>query len=270
VAVKRTRFHVPGAASGTRFSGDHLNALCRAIARFRLRQGRTDPTTPADVERALTEWHKQEPLTPSEERVVATHEAGHAVCTLFTEHSPPIERISLMDDVFGALGYVMSQESQHKYIQTQNQLLDRLCVLMGGREAEALLLDDISLGSQHDLQMATWTARVLVEASGMGGDEIGACNFWEGDNAKRRDGLSDSQKHLLDRRVRDLLEEARRRAAVILRENRGVIETIRDLLLKHKVMEAKTFAEALRAVDPKAAANLDRPGRPAVEESQGK
>src|SRR5947209_7777126 len=87
VAVKRTRFQVPGAAAGTRFSGDHLNALCRALARIRLREDRSDETTPADVERALTEWNKQPPMTPAEELVVATHEAGHAVCQLFTEHS---------------------------------------------------------------------------------------------------------------------------------------------------------------------------------------
>src|SRR5579884_4234533 len=65
-AVKRTDFVVPGAAAGTLFSGDHLNALCRAVARARLRAGRTDPTQPEDIEKALTEWIDRQTLTPSE------------------------------------------------------------------------------------------------------------------------------------------------------------------------------------------------------------
>src|SRR3954469_4761768 len=75
-AVRRTGDHVEGAAPGTRHSGDHLNALCRAIARIRLREGIGRPTEPGDVERALTEWLELPRMTPAEERVVATHEAG--------------------------------------------------------------------------------------------------------------------------------------------------------------------------------------------------
>src|SRR4051812_18344909 len=70
-AVKRTRFYVPGAAEGTHFSGDHLNALCRAIARFRLRDDRRDQTTPSDVDRALTEYIDMPTLSPREELRVA-------------------------------------------------------------------------------------------------------------------------------------------------------------------------------------------------------
>src|SRR3954447_10377739 len=64
-------------AQGTSFSGDHLNAMCRSLARIRLRDGRTDPSTPPDVERALTEYDEKLQLTPREERLLASHEAGH-------------------------------------------------------------------------------------------------------------------------------------------------------------------------------------------------
>src|SRR5262249_15834353 len=185
-AVRRTRFYVPGSNAGTRFSGDHLNALCRAIARFRLREGRADPTQPADVERALTEWVKSPPMTPAEEHLVPTHQPGHAVCQLFTPHSPPIERISLLDDVVGAAGYVMEKDREHLYVETRNQKLDKICVLMGGREAEQLLLQDLSLGSAHDLWHATALARDLVEVYGMGGDEVGVCRFRADNNEPTR------------------------------------------------------------------------------------
>src|SRR6478672_305763 len=94
-AIRRTNDFVVGAAAGTRYSGDHLQALCRSIARFRLRDKRTDETRPADVDRALTEYIDMPTLSPREELRVAVHESGHAICSLFCEHSMPIERITI-------------------------------------------------------------------------------------------------------------------------------------------------------------------------------
>src|SRR5207302_9154371 len=170
--VRRTADAVPGSPS-TRYTGDHLSALCRAIARIRLRQQRTDATTQADVDLALTEWLERPQLTAAEELVVATHEAGHAVCALFCPHAPPIERISIAGDMAGSLGYVRHQDPAHRYVVTRGRLLDHMCVMMGGREAELLLLDDLSIGSAQDLVQATEIARALVEEFGMGGDAVG-------------------------------------------------------------------------------------------------
>ncbi len=176
-AVRRTGDFVEGASAGTRFSGDHLNALCRAIARTRLRLDQTGPTHPEDIDRALTEWIERPLMTPSEERVVATHEAGHAIVNLFCKHAKPIERISIRGDAAGALGFVQYQDPAHRYVVTRGQLLDDLCILMGGREAEQLLLDDLSIGSAGDLERATEIARALVEDFGMGGDDVGVVSF---------------------------------------------------------------------------------------------
>src|SRR4051794_13232426 len=137
-AVRRTDYVVPGAAAGTLFSGDHLNALCRSIARRRLREGRADATTPDDVERALTEWVDKQKLTPAQERIVATHEAGHAVLAL--AFNRPIVRIALADDVVGALGYVRHSENpDQRKVQTRAQMLEEICICLGGREAELML-----------------------------------------------------------------------------------------------------------------------------------
>jgi cell division protease FtsH len=245
-AVQRTDYFVPGAAAGTLFSGDHLNALCRSIARLRLREGRDDPTTPADVERALTEWVDRQQLTPAEENVVATHEAGHAVCSLFCPLAPPIERISLVDDVIGALGYVRHQDPAHRNVQTRNQMLDRLCVLMGGRGAELLLLGDLSWGAGQDLQQATLLARDMVEVLGMGGEGVGPIHFRGREGEARSADLSPGQLEILDRRVREILQEAEARAASILTENRAVIETLRDLLLEKKTLDARTLKTVMK------------------------
>lgn len=245
-AVQRTRGQVDGAAMGTRFSGDHLNALCRALARYRIREKVTVPALPDDIDRALTEWLEQPRLTPAEERVVATHEAGHAVCSLFCEHSQTIERISIRTDTAGALGFVRYQDSAHRYVVTRGELLDDLCVLMGGREAECLLLDDLSIGSSNDLHRATAIARALVEEFGMGGDDVGVCRFLADDEGARQKNLSPAQLEILDRGVSRLLEEGRQRAATILKEQRVLVETLRDMLLEHKVIDARTLATLMK------------------------
>jgi cell division protease FtsH len=269
-AVKRTGEQVPGAAAGTLYSGDHINALCRAVARLRLREQRQDETRPCDVERALTEWLERPQMTPAEEHAVATHEAGHAVCALFCPHAPAIDRISIVGDAAGALGFVRYQDPTRRYVVTRGELLDDLCVLLGGRQAEELLLEDISIGSGEDLRRATSIARALVEEFGMGGDEVGVVRYHADDGEPRRHpGLSPAQREALDRRVRELLEEARQRAAAILKENRALVETLRDLLLQHKVIDAKTLATVTPGRDgPQKPAGWPAPAAPTPGEPE--
>lgn len=270
-AVKRTGEFVEGAAPGTQFSGDHIKALCRAIARIRLREKLSGPTEPADVDRALVQWIDRPQMTRSEEHVVATHEAGHAVVSLFCKHATPIDRISIQGDAAGALGFVRYQDPSRKYVVTQGELLDDLCTLMGGREAELLLLDDLSIGSAGDLQRATAIAKAIVEQFGMGGETTGVGRFVDNCTLKRAEDLSPSQLEVLDRRVRELLEEARQRAARILLENRALVEVLRNELVKRKVIDAKTLGDILPVSRPAASQTSGSSGtsepasRPQVE-----
>ena len=191
---------------------------------------------------ALTEWLERPHLSAAEEFVVATHEAGHAVCALFCPHAPPIERISIAGDMAGSLGYVRHQDPAHRYVITRGRLLDHMCVMMGGREAELLLLDDLSIGSAQDLAQATEIARALVEEFGMGGEAVGLRSVRAGERDGKRPPLSPAQLESIDKRVRELLEEARQRAAQILADNRGVVEALRDLLVEQKTVEARSLA----------------------------
>jgi cell division protease FtsH len=241
--VKRTG-HGYLTPQGTPFSGDHINALCRSLARLRLREDRTDASTPRDVERALTDYQDRPKMTPAEERVLATHEAGHAICSLFCKHTPPIERITIESDNPWAFGYVRHQDPAHRYIRTRNEYLDAICVALGAREAETLLLEDLSMGAVGDLETATAIARELVEVHGLGGPDVGVARFVsDKDERQRRADLSESQKDALDRAVRSILEEGRQRAATILRDNRVLLELLRDLLMEKKTIDAKTLAE---------------------------
>jgi cell division protease FtsH len=236
-AVKRTGDMVEGQA--TRYTGDHLQALCRKLARIRLRESRSDATTIDDIERALNEFVERPELTPKEERVVATHEAGHAVAALFCPNSPPIDRISIRGDLAGSLGFVSYADPAHRYVVTQGQLLDQICTLFGGREAEVLCFNDLSIGSASDLDRATGIARALVEEFGMGGDAMGVRRL-ERRNAEDLEP-SETLKAHAEAEVRRILEEQRARSGKILKENRQLVETLRDLLLEKKVLDRETL-----------------------------
>jgi cell division protease FtsH len=253
-AVRRTNDYVIGAAAGTRYSGDHLNALCRSIARLRLRDRIDGDTDPALVDRALTEWIDRPKMTAAEEYVLATHEAGHAVAALFCEHSPPIERVTIASEMTWAFGYVRYADPAHKYVQTVNHYLDLICVALAAREAERLLLDDLSLGATGDLQSATAIARELVEAHGLGDGAESQVQYLDFDSRKRQKDLAASTLTEIDRRVAAILAEQRRRAATIVREQRAIVETLRDQLLERKTIDAKSLAALAPAAKPKGAA----------------
>jgi cell division protease FtsH len=236
-AVKRTSDFVEG--QNTRYSGDHLQALCRAMARMRLRERRTGPLEVEDVEKALSSWADRHKLSPKEELVVATHEAGHAVVSLFCPTSPPIDRISILGDF--AAGYVRHAENEHATVRTFKQMMDQICVLYGGREAEALFFQDVSWGSGGDLNNATDIARSLVEDYGLGGPDVGVRRV----EVSPTDPLSEAMKAAMERGVNEILETQRKRAQEIIRANKELVRSLRDLLVQKKVLDAETLVGAL-------------------------
>jgi cell division protease FtsH len=231
-------------AQGTEFSGDHINALCRSIARIRLRENRQEPTEPPDIERALTEYEDRLDLTPREEKLLATHEGGHAICALFCPLHPPIERITIRAETSWAPAYVrFKQDDSRRLGLTYRQMMDDLCVLYGGIEAERLLLEDVSTGAAgSDLERGTRLAHFMVEVCGMGGGEsVNLRQFASLQDHKRLPGLSEVQLNRLDQQVDRLIIEARERAAGILKENRGLLEALREMLIDKKTIEAATL-----------------------------
>jgi cell division protease FtsH len=240
-AVKRTDELVPGPSGGTHYSGDHLQALCRQLARTRMRENATAPTSPSDIERAIEQYLDRPKLTNAEELVVATHEAGHAVCALFCQHASPIDRISIRGDIGGTLGYVRYADPVNRYVTTYAQLRDAICTLFGGREAEALLLADMSIGSASDLENATQIARALVERYGDVGSELGIAHWAHDDVAP----VSEHARAQIDRVIAEVLAKERTRARMILDEHRSLLVALRDLLLERKVLDRGSFAHLL-------------------------
>ena len=238
-AVKRSGEHVPGPSGGTNYSGDHLQALGRQLARTRLREGIEGPTDPAAIDRAIEQYLDLPKLTKSEELVVATHEAGHAITALGCKHVPPIDRISIRGDIGGALGYVQHADRAHRYVVTYAQLRDTICTMFGGREAEALILEDVSIGAGSDLHNATAIAKALVEEYGEEVPEL-AIGRWA--LHERDKSHSETTRTRLDNAIAKILEHERARCRAILTEKRGLVIALRDLLLERKVLDRASFA----------------------------
>jgi cell division protease FtsH len=234
-AAKRTGEPVPGPSGGMPYSGDHIQALVRQISRTRLREGKTTPTVQADVDVAIEQYLDKPKLDAGEEFTVATHESGHAIVALNCKHAPNVERISIRGDIGGALGYVKHSDPKQKYVTTYGQLRDQICILYGGREAECLMLNDLSIGAGSDVQHATHIARVLVEQFGEGGEDLGVAN-WKHDG-----NISEHALSRLDKAMGKILEEERLRAAKIIADNKVALMGLRDLLLEKKVLDVGDF-----------------------------
>jgi cell division protease FtsH len=241
-AVKRTG---PGysTAQGTPFSGDHINALCRSMARMRMRDGRTDASTPEDIERALTEYEEKLNLTPKEKKLLATHEAGHFIVALHCPHHPPPERITIHSEMSWAPAYVrFKQDDSRRLGETRNQMMDDLTVLVGGIESERLLLDDISTGAGgSDLQRASIIAHLLIETYGMGQGETGLRQYRSPRDGNRYGDPSEEHKRLIDHEVSALIRDAQQRAQRILNENRDALITLRDMVIEKGTLEIRTL-----------------------------
>jgi cell division protease FtsH len=261
--AKRTGEPVPGPSGGTPYSGDHIQALVRQLARTRLREGKNEPTTREDVDVAIEQYLDKPKLTADEEHAVATHESGHAIVALNCKHSPAVERISIRGDIGGALGYVKHSEHKNKYVTTYAQLRDQICILYGGREAELLMLDNLSIGAASDVHHATHIAKALVEQFGEGGEDLGVANW------KHDDEISEHARAHLDRAIGKILETERNRCKSIVAKNIESIKAMRDLLLEKKVLDVGDFS-AWDNREPKKDIDSTKPGAVTAETEKPK
>ena len=184
-------------------------------------------------------------LIPKERHIVAYHEMGHALVSLAIPGTDPVEKVSIIPRGVGALGYTMQHPSEDRFLMGRQELLDRLCVLLGGRAAEMLTGEDISTGAADDLTKATDIARGIVLRYGM--DERLGPVAWDTDQGSqflqqlpgpfwRNRRFSEETAREIDQAVKEHLERALQRALNILRENRSALEEGATALLAHETL----------------------------------
>jgi len=190
-------------------------------------------------------------LSPDEKRRVAYHESGHALTALSVDHANPVHRVTIIPRSIGALGVTLQLPTQDRYLVTREELLDRICVLFGGRVAEELVCEDISTGAHDDLTKATETARQMVTRLGMS-EKLGPLTFGRDHSSQFLRGMSTEERNYseetaraIDGEVREILETQHARAREILERSRDVLERLAARLLEVETLDRDDLEEIL-------------------------
>jgi len=187
---------------------------------------------------------KSRALSEKEKRVVAFHEAGHALVAHLTEHSDPVHKISIIPRGYGALGFTMQLPTEDRYLASRAELTAKITVLLGGRCAEEVIFGEISTGAQNDLEEATELAKRMVCSFGMS-EELGPLTYGRRQNAVflGRDIVDESRNfsehtaQLIDREVHDLVLSCKAKALALLEERRDQLHALAETLIEREVME---------------------------------
>lgn len=222
------------------YSGDHLNAVMRALKRAEIRSGtRGQPVNRTQIDAALQSETPPAPLSPEEKWIIAMHEAGHAILAYVLPYCPTIERVAIGHSP-DALGFVLQAVKRHRYVTIREELLDDICVLLGGRLAEQLFLGRASMGAYSDLQRANDIARRMVEELGMA-EDLGLCTFAFADPSggprERRCTLAEQTARAIDRAIASLIAEQQQRAVTELKRYQKQCEALRDVLVDCKTVD---------------------------------
>src|SRR3954471_24006310 len=204
------------------------------------------------IDRLIAGLEKKRVMSPKEREIVAYHESGHAIVASVIPGLDPVHKISIVQRGFGALGYTMQLPLEDRYLMTRGDLLSQLVVLLGGRTAEEIALEDISTGAQNDLQRATDMARAMVTEFGMS-DALGAVNY-DGNKSRNRfldlpgmeRGLySEPTAEKIDAEIKRIVTDAHEKARMILSTNRENLERVTRRLLEVEVMEGDELRQLL-------------------------
>jgi len=175
-------------------------------------------------------------ISPDEKKIIAYHEAGHAVSGWFLEHAHPLVKVSIVPRGVAALGYAQYLPKE-KYLETIEEMNDRMCMTLAGRAAEKVVFDKISTGAQNDLDHVTRVAYAMVSIFGMN-EKVGNVSFY--DMMQQSSGFSkpfsDETATMMDEEVRKLIDKQYQRAIQLLTDKREAVEVLAKELLEKEVL----------------------------------
>jgi cell division protease FtsH len=190
-------------------------------------------------------------ISEKEKKVVAYHEAGHALVARFLPNTDPVHKISIIPRGGAALGYTLQLPTEDRYLISKQELMTRLAVLLGGRVAEEIVFGDITTGAHDDLQKATEIAREMVCEYGMS-DTLGPLTlgrrhkevFLGKDIAEDRN-YSEEVAYTIDKEVRSIIDSAYEQARKLIVENRDKLDKLTTILLEKEVLEREEIDNIL-------------------------
>ena len=195
---------------------------------------------------------KSHVMTDREKKLTAYHEGGHAVVTYFCKTQDPVHQISIIPRGMAG-GYTMQLPSEDRSYRTRTEMEESLIVLLGGRVAEALTLDDISTGASNDIERATKTARAMVTKYGMS-DKLGAITYGRDDSEPflGRDmghirDYSEATASAIDAEIKRIINTAYERTEALLKEHMDRLQLVAQYLFQHEKMSGAEFQAVMES-----------------------
>ncbi len=236
-------------------SGADLENILNESALLAARRGRSAVTScevreAADKVRYGKERRSLE-IDENEKLTTAYHEAGHAIAGLIVKYSDPVDKVTIIPRGF-SLGATHFMPTKNRLSYWKKEVLDKLVVLMGGRAAEELFVNDMSSGAQHDFMQATKMARSMVCEWGMS-DLLGTVTYDErsesgqylGMSSYHEKSYSDETAKAIDKEVRKLIDDAHKRALEILTEHKEKVKLMTDMLMEFETLDSTDIKEIM-------------------------
>jgi AFG3 family protein len=221
------------------FAGADIANVCNEAALIAARKGK-DAVEMEDFQDAVDRViggleKKSKIILPEEKKIIAYHEAGHAICGWYLEHAYPLLKVTIVPRGTAALGYAQYTPKE-QYLYNTDQLMDQVCMTLGGRASEELFFNKISTGAQNDLQQITRIAYAMVTVYGMN-DKVGNVSFYDPqqENAFTKPYSEETSK-IIDEEVRKLIDEAYERTKALLKEKKPQVEKLAEALLEKEVL----------------------------------
>ncbi len=221
------------------FAGADIANVCNEAALIAARKNKAavDMSDFQDaVDRVIGGLEKKNKIiSPDEKRIIAYHEAGHAICGWFLEHAYPLLKVTIVPRGTAALGYAQYTPKE-QYLYNTDQLNDQICMTLGGRASEDIFFGKISTGAQNDLQQITRIGYAMVTVYGMN-PKVGNISFYDPqqDNSFTKP-YSDETAKLIDEEVRKLIDDAYERTKQLLIDKKAEVEKLAEALLDKEVL----------------------------------
>ena len=230
-------------------TGADLANLCNEAAIFAGRKERefiTNSDFDAALERVVAGVQSRRVITPHEKKVIAYHEAGHA---LVSELVPSVEKVHKISIVprGRALGYTLNLPEEDRYLKSKDELLDYLKVLFGGRMAEEIVFARVTTGAADDLRKITEISRSMIEDYGMGSQLVTRGDISKGDL------LSEGARDRRDKEQQALIDEARWASRCLIVDHRELLDKLASSLLKNESLERNEITEIMAGAGGSAA-----------------
>ncbi|MCS7085790.1 MAG: ATP-dependent zinc metalloprotease FtsH [Bacteroidia bacterium] len=186
---------------------------------------------------------KNKIIQPEEKKVIAYHEAGHAVAGWYLEHADPLVKVSIIPRGVAALGYAQYLPRE-RYLHNTEQLEDEVCTMLAGRAAEDLVFGKISTGAQNDLDRVTKLAYAMVTVYGMN-EKVGYISFSNTDEFAFSKPYSEALAQEIDDEVRRFIKRMYERVKKLLSEKRAQLDAVAQRLLEKEVIYQQDIEELL-------------------------